>query len=118
MRHPRVRIPTILLFAALVSVVACGGPINVGNGSPGVGGACNDDFDCEGTCLRGGDFPDGTCSFECRDDGDCPVGTACIDTKGGVCLLLCDRDSDCRGGYECDDKDREGHGGEARVCID
>jgi hypothetical protein len=55
---------------------------------------------------------------DCRDDYDCPEGTACVDKSGGVCLLRCDVHRDCRPGYSCDDKSRKGAGGKVFVCID
>jgi hypothetical protein len=116
MNERQFSIPALLAFAAL-ACFGCSDPDDVGTESAFVGGACQDNRDCEGTCLRGGDFPEGTCSIDCRDDGDCPAGTACIDREGGTCLLLCDRHSDCRGGYECDDQERHGHVGDEHVCI-
>lgn len=83
-----------------------------------VGGACRDGRDCAERCVKGGAFPDGTCTVECRDDRDCPDGTSCIDVEGGVCLLACRYDEDCRPPYECKDRDREGAGGREAVCID
>lgn len=91
---------------------------DVGNDGGLVGGSCRDSGDCAERCVRGDEFPGGTCTVECRDDFDCPEGTWCIDEKGGVCLLGCDVDDDCRGGYECRDRNREGHGGRMEVCID
>jgi hypothetical protein len=108
---------SLLLFVGLAVGSACGGE-SVGHEGDVVGGPCRDNADCADQCLRGDDFPDGTCSVPCRDDFDCPSGTACIDTEGGVCLLLCNFDSDCRRGYDCDDESRRGHPGDATVCID
>jgi hypothetical protein len=106
-----------VVVLAVLALVACNEAEDVSNHGALVGGACVDSRDCEGVCLRGGRFPEGTCSVECRDDEDCPLGTACIDREGGVCLLLCDRHGDCRGGYSCDDQDRRGRGGQEYVCI-
>lgn len=106
----------LTLALALLLVGACGG--GVGNEGDLVGGPCQTDRDCAEGCVTGGDFPGGTCTVRCRDDHDCPSGTACIDEEGGICLLLCHFDTDCRIGYSCDDKSREGHSGKATVCID
>jgi hypothetical protein len=92
----------------------------VGNDGRFIGGPCDGDRDCSSSsrCVRGGDFPDGTCTISCRDDFDCPSGTACIDREGGICLLLCDFDRDCRPRYDCKPRSRRGHSGDATVCID
>jgi hypothetical protein len=108
----------LALAASLILVTGCGG--GVGNDGPVVGGPCAANIDCaQGSmCVTGGDFPGGTCTVACRNDDDCPGGTACIDKEGGICLLLCHFDEDCRPGYDCDDEDRRGHSGKATVCID
>lgn len=106
-------LPTLLL--ALVFARGCAE--DVGSDSAFVGGPCAHDPDCDGRCVEGNDFPGGTCTVECHDDEDCPGGTHCIDRAGGVCLLSCEHDADCRGGYDCRDVSREGHGGDAAVCI-
>jgi hypothetical protein len=110
--------PTFLCLFVLLTCFGCYGEDIVGNHGVLVGGPCGGDRDCDDVCLGGGDFPGGTCSVECRDDRDCPRGTACIDKKGGVCLLLCDRNADCRDGYKCDGQGRRGHSGQEYVCID
>lgn len=90
----------------------------VGHDGDLVGGSCHDDHDCAHRCVKGGDFPGGTCTVDCHDDRDCPDGTFCVDKAGGVCLLGCHQHHDCRGGYTCRHQDREGHDGEILVCID
>lgn len=105
----------IVILLAMIAFAACHG--GVGPDSALVGGSCRDHHDCEERCVRGGDFPGGTCTVDCRDDRDCPGDSWCVDRSGGVCLQACDFDGDCRGGYECDDVDREGHGGRIPVCI-
>jgi hypothetical protein len=113
------RLAIVLSIGCLVS---CGSDADDGVGNEGdvVGGPCTDFMDCapESYCETGGDFPGGVCTLDCRDDRDCPEGTACIDKQGGICLLLCNFDSDCRQGYDCDDEDRRGASGKATVCID
>jgi hypothetical protein len=83
-----------------------------------VGGSCRDSRDCAERCVRGSDFPGGTCTVDCRDDRDCPASTYCIDVSGGICLLDCYDDRDCRRGYDCSNKRRRGTSGRAYVCID
>ncbi len=106
-------VPFVLLLGLLT---AC--PHDVGHDGDLVGGSCRDGGDCVERCVKGGDFPEGTCTVDCRDDRDCPGDTWCVDKSGGVCLLGCDADRDCRGGYDCKDTKREGSGGKIAVCID
>lgn len=107
-----------MMMSALAagSLLAC--THDVGNEGSYVGGSCESDEDCQEECLRGGDFPRGTCSASCEDDSDCPRETACVDKSGGVCLLTCYESSDCRDGYSCKREDNKGEGGDSRVCID
>src|SRR5689334_16632876 len=114
--HIRTSVAALALFAS-VAALGCGdddyGPYTV------VGEACRADIDCApgADCLRGGDFPEGTCSLPCNTHFDCTPGTACIDTQGGVCLVACGNDSYCRPGYKCKSKhDRDGVG-DSLVCI-
>jgi len=109
---------SLLVGVSLFGLVSCGDGGSVGLDGYLVGGSCRDDRDCDERCLRGGDFPGGTCSVNCRDDRDCPSDTYCVDKAGGVCLLACRRDSDCRRGYDCEDIRRKGGGGRSPVCID
>ena len=84
-----------------------------------VGLSCGSALDCGPgvDCERGGDFPDGTCTFECRNHLDCAPGTACTDVHGGLCLVACANESYCRSGYKCKSKhDRDGNG-DSLVCI-
>ena len=84
-----------------------------------VGSACRDDRDCGfgAHCERGGDFPDGTCATACGDHRQCPLGSACVDVKGGLCLVACGSDAFCRPGYRCKAKNDRGDPGESRICI-
>ncbi len=104
------------LLLLLASLAACAR--DVGPEGDLVGGSCRDREDCVERCVKGGDFPDGTCTVDCHDDRDCPGDSWCVDKSGGVCLLGCDVDDDCRGGYDCKDTKREGAGGRVAVCID
>jgi hypothetical protein len=110
------------LFSILAPLVLAFGFVhcNEGVGLDGdvVGGPCRGNRDCAERCLRGGDFPGGTCTVDCRDDRDCPASTYCIDVSGGVCLLDCYDRHDCRRDYRCRNKRRRGHSGRTHVCID
>lgn len=106
----------LIIFIASVGSLACGN--GVGNGGDLVGGSCDSSDDCVERCERGEDFPGGTCTVSCLDDGDCPGGTLCVDEEGGICLLRCDLTSECRLGYICDTQDRRGAPGEVLVCGD
>lgn len=107
----------VAIGVALVGVFACHG-YDVGNDGPLVGGSCRNSGDCVERCVKGGEFPGGTCTVDCRHDGDCPDATYCVRKAGGVCLLACGHSEDCRGGYECRNTDREGEPGRVHVCID
>lgn len=104
-----------VIFAALLLVQCYGNDVGFHGGV--VGGDCHDDRNCADLCLGGKDFPQGTCTLECRDDLDCPHTTSCVEKSGGVCLLDCDVDRNCRVDYVCKDVDRHGAGGRAAVCI-
>jgi hypothetical protein len=106
-----------MIVAAAISARGCAED-DVGNSSSLVGGSCIDDHDCEYRCVRGGDFPNGTCTRACQHDPDCPDGTRCVDKAGGICLLGCEHHADCRRDYECKRTDRRGHSGNIHVCID
>ena len=85
-----------------------------------VGGACGDDGECADRCLE--NYPGGMCTITCRADDECPSGTICADTEGGVCLFPCDSNQDCRdqgleAGYACDGETSFDNR-EIRVCVD
>ncbi len=115
--HPWIGVILALGFG-LVSCHQCGHDDDIGWDGALVGGACDSDSHCHERCQRGRGFPHGTCTVDCRDDGDCPGGAVCVDRAGGICLLACEFDSDCRDDYECHDVDREGVGGSIEACID
>lgn len=111
------------LFIALVAAatVGCGDDAAPGVGVQGtlVGGPCVNATECSGgSCLSGGDFPQGTCSVRCSSDAQCPAGSSCVDKVGGHCLQSCQLSSECRGGYECKGKERVDKSGEVLVCIE
>jgi hypothetical protein len=101
-----------LLAAPLWLWAACGSDADE------IGGPCRDDRDCapESRCFQGGDFPEGQCSYTCRDSRECPRDTICVDKSGGYCAWLCREDRDCRPGYECKFEDERGASGELKVC--
>jgi hypothetical protein len=107
----------LLLMAA--AGFACGDKVGPNSGL--VGGRCIVDGDCQGRCLRGGDFPGGYCSVPCGTDRDCPEATACIDKEGGVCLLQCRDRADCVDlgpDYTCAGKSSKAVSGlKVAVCI-
>lgn len=118
----------VVAIATVALTIGCGGDDTtdrstgetgeVNHESPTVGGDCSDDEDCEQTCLTGDDWPGGMCTLSCDDDADCPDYSYCIETERGVCLMDCYEDDDCPAGYECEDEKREGHRGEAYVCVE
>jgi hypothetical protein len=120
-RKPRLPFISLVFVLAALPLAACGDDDNFGVGpfSPLVGGPCTDDLDCVSGafCLRGGDFPQGTCTVACRSHADCPLGAACIDEEHGVCLPECIAELDCRGGYDCKERDDRNDPGKSRVCI-
>ena len=121
---------TLVLLAGVLLIGGCGSDdrsgdldddgFGVGNQGEVVGGPCRDGVDCddESFCSGDSDFPDGMCTIECRDDLDCPNGTACVDRDSGVCALLCNFDEDCRRPYDCKETSRHGHSGDVTACRD
>lgn len=111
-----------LAVSLLASTTACGGSDDRGGVGPNgalVGAPCDADRQCESRCAKGSHYPGGMCTLSCRDDRDCPPGTACVDDHGGVCALTCSahRDCDFMGPrYLCDAKGRKGAKGKADVC--
>lgn len=100
----------------LVLLVACGhGADDI---DTLVGARCQSDRDCDNRCLLDtGDFPGGFCTVSCSTDNDCPDGTLCMSTNGGVCLYACP-EFDCGRlgpGWTCRSRARES-GGDANVC--
>ncbi|MCB9593670.1 MAG: hypothetical protein H6719_13135 [Sandaracinaceae bacterium] len=88
----------------VLAIAATGCATNVGPEGLVIGGPCIDEFDCANGsyCIRRSDFPNGTCTTNCRDDGDCRGDSRCAELESGVCLLSCETDPDCgREGYTC-----------------
>ena len=108
----------MLVGGAALLLLSSGCSEDVGEDSRTVGGMCTSNSDCRDRCLTGSDWPGGMCTVSCRDDYDCPSGSACIDKERGVCLMECRGDDECPGGYECDDEDRLGHSGKRYVCVE
>lgn len=67
----------------------------------GFGGFCDDDRDCGYglECCEADHCGGGTCTAECRSDGDCPADMRC---EHDVCLYACDDDRDCAPGMSCE----------------
>jgi hypothetical protein len=109
---------TLLVLGLLLAATACAP--NVGPDGLLIGGPCEDDTFCVtgAYCLTGRDFPNGTCTTVCDDDGDCRGDSACIERGAGVCLLRCEEDADCgREGYVCRELTQRGETGSTRVCA-
>ena len=107
----------VLVFAAAIG--ACGDDDDEFAGARTVGAACISDSQCAFRCARGSHYPGGMCTVPCRDDFDCPSGTACVDDEGGICAFVCDFDDRCATfgpEYRCDSTSRHGSGGDIRVC--
>lgn len=110
----------LVLALAALTPLACGGEasesadageadgagLDAGASGPvPVGAPCTGDVDCApGRCDRGPDHPEGRCTVTCREDEDCPPGSACAmdpATSGAHCAPACADDGDCRAGYAC-----------------
>ena len=106
----------LFVLSALVMaawLTACGHAEEIGKERPPpstqVGTACNNDADCDQYCAQDGrHFPGGFCTLQgCRQLADCPSGTVCIATDGGICVYPCAGPMDCtatflgRAGYGC-----------------
>lgn len=119
---PRMLKLACLALVLAFSLSACGsddGPRGVGPGGLLVGAACDSDRQCDSRCVKGKHYPGGMCTVSCRDDRDCPGGTACIDESGGICALACGGNGDCDfmgARYLCDATSRHGTKGGAMVC--
>lgn len=113
----RVRLIGFVSLLLLALAAACGDDDS--NPYEFVGSACRADTDCVlgAHCEKGGDFPDGTCTFACRDHIECPAGSACVGVHGGLCLIACGSDPYCRPGYRCRERNDEGDPGQSRVCL-
>lgn len=87
-------------------------------GNRGVGAACFDFSDCDGSfdCLTSA--PNGYCSRECNNDMDCGGGEArCgVFPDGNFCGKPCDGPADCRADYSCGSVARPG-GGQMDMCV-
>lgn len=109
------------LVATIVAAglgAACGG--GVGPKGRAVGATCDSDDQCEGRCVTGdSNYPGGYCTLSCRDDRDCPGGTACITDNGGMCVFSCNTTGDCESfgrQFICEGRERQGAVGDALVC--
>lgn len=108
-----------LMLLLSVGLAGCGGP----DAHDVVNRGCSADADCPaGRCME--DYPGGLCTKTCGNQGECPAGTACVesDGSGGVCLFRCESAEQCRqevgDGYECDCKSDVTTGEDVDVCID
>ena len=87
-------------------------------GNRGVGAACFDFSDGDGSfdCLTSA--PNGYCSRECNNDMDCGGDEArCgVFPDGNFCGKPCDGPADCRADYSCGSVARPG-GGQMDMCV-
>lgn len=115
---PYWRVMRSLFLMVFLSFAGCAP--HVGPDGAVIGGPCVDDLDCAAGsfCLTARDYPGGTCTTNCDDDGECRGDSACIESRAGVCLLRCDEDLDCgRGGYVCRSRTSRGVAGQSMVCV-
>jgi hypothetical protein len=59
------------------------------------------------------------CTVSCKNDGQCPGGTACVATEGGICAVRCEGEGSCAKfgeGWACRERDRQGGDGNVSVC--
>lgn len=106
-----------LLLVCALGAIGCAP--NVGPEGLLIGGPCFDDTFCVtgAYCLDDPDFPEGTCTTVCADDGDCRGSAVCVERGAGLCLLPCEVDADCgRDGYRCNDEVRRGAAGTVLAC--
>jgi hypothetical protein len=108
------RTPIVL---ALISLAACGGS----DVDREVGARCESVDDCDDRCLNPSPaYPDGFCTLDCGDNGDCPSDTDCVDREGGVCLFICFDNGDCNflgPGWTChEERLREDPGVRTSIC--
>ena len=93
----------VLVCLSLCELSGCddsAGPYGSGN-YPGniVGAWCHVNGDCgSGYCCTSPACGHGMCSYTCRTDLDCPMGTRC---EGGTCFLACSSDYECLQGQHC-----------------
>jgi hypothetical protein len=68
-----------------------------------IGGACSVTDDCsDGVCCHDKNCGNGTCTYVCKDNIDCPGSMRC---EHGYCFFECKADNDCGPGQKCE------HGG-------
>ncbi|HEX8954480.1 MAG TPA: hypothetical protein VF945_21645 [Polyangia bacterium] len=104
---------------AFVAVVATACGPHVGAAGTDVGAACTSNAQCASVCLQNnGNWPGGMCTILCNSDVQCPKGSVCVSSNGGVCAVSCTQPADCAGfgrGFTCDAADHV-TGGQALVC--
>lgn len=84
-----------LVFGALITASACGG-----GGS--LGYECRFNEDCgDGFCCESPQCAHGMCTYDCRDDRDCPSDMGC---DHDVCFFRCAGDVDCPLPFHCEHK--------------
>jgi hypothetical protein len=108
--------PTLLMLAG---ALGCGSGGPPGPYETTIGLLCGNDLDCApgARCEHGKEFGDGTCSYACRAQADCPGGSACVEVSGGSCLVGCLDDGWCAVGFHCMRRKDHGDPGESLVCV-
>ncbi|MBX3269959.1 MAG: hypothetical protein KF729_06840 [Sandaracinaceae bacterium] len=105
------------MLMGLVVALAAGCSSGVGNDGAEVGGSCVVSSDCTvlSRCLTGPRWPGGHCAWSCDSTADCPDGSVCVESDGGICVVDC---NECRtdDGYACVDYPARGAGGTVRGC--
>jgi hypothetical protein len=115
---PRLVMLLVLGFAA-TCLSACGVD-DVGPMSRLVGGRCVTDNDCIKLCIKGSGFPRGYCTVSCTANSDCPGGSACVASNGGICLATCQVPADCTDygpDYQCSRQTSQTPGTGPLVCA-
>jgi hypothetical protein len=103
---------------ACIAIGAC--REGVGPEGPEVGAACDEALDCAAgsVCLLDpADFPGGMCSSPCKNQDECPEGSACVAVGNGQCVLGCAEGAGCREGLRCKAKRNQVGSDESQVCI-
>jgi hypothetical protein len=113
----------LAVSALAVALASAGGGCSVdSNVSRALGARCDGVGECDDRCLApGAVFPGGLCSSSCEASVDCPFGSSCADTEGGVCLFTCRDDLECAflgTGWRCLEISlREDAARKAQVCL-
>jgi hypothetical protein len=115
--HVSIRVAAVALT---VGTLAGCGTDDVGPRSHMVGGRCTTNTDCVDRCMTGAEFPGGYCTVGCASHADCPGGSVCVASGGGVCLAACHLPADCKAfgvDYACALRTSEAGGPGVLACA-